>query len=277
MLELLPSYMGKLYVTHSISNTGVEAYLTPPKSFAEEAVKLGGVKLNTVETDTKHVLFVFNQNNKEVKRYYLGKTLQGKSPQRLAEIVYEIITFDAYNPIKKEWVPCVRLFNPKTDFFKKGYGLTTILGNNRWYVLDQDCNYIVVPGKYNYIDGFDTSGFARVKINGYVNIDNPEKSTRDRWGIIDFKGREVLPVIYSEIWSFYNKGRISTKVYEGLEEDGHYYPRHREYRFEFKTCKLIDVEDERREWEREQELNSYSVLDALDGEPEAWGNLGWDW
>jgi len=119
---------------------------------------------------------------------------------------------------------------------------------------------------------------ARVKINGKTYIFEPEKSTCDRWGIIDTEGNEVLPLIYSEIWNFYNKGRKSTKVYKGYEEDGKYIVRSVEYRFEFEKRRLIDVEAE--EYERVSKENpeyNYSIWDALDGEPEAAGNIDYGW
>lgn len=60
----------------------------------------------------------------------------------------------------------------------------------------------VIPfGKYHWIDGFD-SGLARVKIGKETNA--KEQST-NLWGIVNEKGKEVLPLEYSQIWNFYDK------------------------------------------------------------------------
>jgi hypothetical protein len=129
------------------------------------------------------------------------------------------------------------------------YGKVTVVENQdgQWGVIDNEGNIIVPFGKYGWIDGFD-SGLARVRthknsgragdttgmviglfsdnpviIEGKENIqsflDNdrikhPEKYAK--WGIINEKGEEVLPVIYDDIWNFYGKNRYSTKV----EKDG---------------------------------------------------------
>lgn len=67
---------------------------------------------------------------------------------------------------------------------------------------------IIVPFKrYSYIDGFD-GGFARVNVR--------DDKGRQRWGMINEKGEEVLPLEYSNIWNFYGKGRLDTKI----EKDG---------------------------------------------------------
>ncbi len=78
--------------------------------------------------------------------------------------------------------------------------------HGRWYVLhlqNDDFNIdqieyesIVDSSKYTLIDGFD-NGLARVRI---------EKL----WGIINTEGKEVVPVIYENIWNFYGKNRNNT-------------------------------------------------------------------
>ena len=70
--------------------------------------------------------------------------------------------------------------------------------NDRWAVFDTEGNEIIPYGKYSYIDGFDY-GLARVKVG-------------EKWGIINKRGEEVLPVEYDNIWNFLGKGRFSTKV-----------------------------------------------------------------
>ena len=134
----------------------------------------------------------------------------------------------------------------KKDYIKEmNYGSVTVVENRsyQWAVIDNQGNYVVPFGKYGWIDGFD-SGIARVRTNkqlgratfttgiildidtpnpiaieGKENIQSfyendrvkhPEKYAK--WGIINEKGEEVLPVIYDEVWNFYGKKRFSTTV-----------------------------------------------------------------
>lgn len=105
--ELLASFRGKKNVTHIVASNGSESYLTQERSFSDEAYAKGACKLNTVENDTKHVLFLFNDRDAEVGRYYLGKKLQGLTPKQLTEIKHELCFFESWNPETKTWVPCV--------------------------------------------------------------------------------------------------------------------------------------------------------------------------
>lgn len=119
---ILPTFEGRENVTCVISDTGNKAYLTKSVPLKEEVAKLGGCKLNTIDTDIKHVLFVFNSKDEEVKRYYLGKKLQGKTPKELMEMMDLIVAFESFNPKTKEWVPCVGMLSRKsteTDYEKK--------------------------------------------------------------------------------------------------------------------------------------------------------------
>lgn len=132
---------------------------------------------------------------------------------------------------------------------EKTFGNVTVVENSdyQWAVIDKEGNFIVPFGKYGWIDGFD-SGLARVRtpknlwraqnVTGIVlnlldekpTIISGEEEIRDyfaqdkkenpdkyaKWGIINEKGEEVLPVIYDEVWNFFGKNRYSTKV----EKDG---------------------------------------------------------
>lgn len=105
--ETLCSYHGQENVTHVVLNDGTECWLTQERSFEDEANANGACKLNTIENEKKHVLFLFDSNDKEVGRYYLGKKLQGKTPAQLAEIKHSLVFFESWNTATKTWVPCV--------------------------------------------------------------------------------------------------------------------------------------------------------------------------
>ena len=90
----------------------------------------------------------------------------------------------------------------------------------QWGVIDNNGNIIVPFGKYDWIDCFD-QGLAR------VNIRMPQEGNRyatvKKWGIINERGEEVLPLIYDEIWNFYGKNRYSTKAVLDEEEYNIYF------------------------------------------------------
>jgi hypothetical protein len=118
-----------------------------------------------------------------------------------------------------------------------------------------------------------------------VDFIDPSKSTKDRWGIIDIDGKEVLPLVYSEIWGFYNKDRRTTKVVElehKISGDGDPYIIKTIYEFRLFSQKLVEtgywINDEYFEAIDENDLSDqYSIWDALDGEPEAAGNIDYEW
>ena len=215
--DFLDSFEGKKNVWHIISDNGIENWLTQEVSFADETCAKGACKLNTVENETKHVLFLFNDKNEEVGRYYIEKKLQGKTPGQITELKDQICFFESWNPSTKSWVPCIgfsSIERSKRGICKEGCDRITIFRDGYYSVIDKQGNIIVPPGRYNYIDGFDHN-LARVKIEGMTSINNPKESTKDKWGIIDTSGTEILPVVYTEIWNFYGKNLKRTKVWEG--------------------------------------------------------------
>ena len=119
-------------------------------------------------------------------------------------------------------------------------------GSYKWGVTDLDGNVIVPFGKYAWIDGFER-GLARVRglgqLHYFKNViltigDNNEVTTDpdrirqlneeeykahperfSKWGIINEKGEEVLPVEYEEIWNFVGKNYDTIVVKKnGIEQ-----------------------------------------------------------
>ena len=107
--ENINSYQGETNVTKITSDNGSMSYLTQSVSFGDEAYATGACKLNTVENEKKHVLFLFNSADAEVGRYYLGKKLQGKTAKELVEQKHTLCFFKSFNPETSSWVPCVGL------------------------------------------------------------------------------------------------------------------------------------------------------------------------
>ena len=111
----LDQFQGRSNVRHIINDNGVESWLTQEISFGDETFAKGACKLNTIENETKHVLFLFNSDDEEVGRYYLGKSLQGKTPSELVELKSDLVFFESFNPESKSWVPCVKLSSKGDD------------------------------------------------------------------------------------------------------------------------------------------------------------------
>lgn len=107
--ELLNEFNGENNVTKITADNGSVSYLTPSVTFNDAAYATGACKLNTVENERKHVLFLFNADDAEVGRFYLGKKLQGKTPGQLAELKHQLCIFKSYNATTETWVPCVGL------------------------------------------------------------------------------------------------------------------------------------------------------------------------
>lgn len=119
--------------------------------------------------------------------------------------------------------PIYGLINSKgeTIFEPSFYSLLPSIGEKKLYtvqnkdykyaVLNIDGTEVVPFGKYSWIDGFD-NGLARVRIG---NVTNGQNENGNKWGLIDENGKEVLPLEYDSIWTFYGKQRVTTKVIKG--------------------------------------------------------------
>jgi hypothetical protein len=136
--ETLSFFQGKMNVIHCVMDNGQESYLSQSRNFDDEANAKGACKLNTVENEKKHVLFLFNSNNEEVGRYYLGKKLQGQTPDQIIGQIDRLCFFEAWNPETKNWVPCVGISadNPPKDIASKAI----FISNNRTNKMEQGSN-----------------------------------------------------------------------------------------------------------------------------------------
>lgn len=116
----VPFFMGKTKVTKITDGDKVN-YLTSSVSFEEETDRVGADGIVTLNTDKKHVLFLF-KGSKEVSRYYLGQNLQKKSDDEIIEESAHVLFFESWDPTKGtttfvdengetktvqgHWVPC---------------------------------------------------------------------------------------------------------------------------------------------------------------------------
>lgn len=192
------------------------------------------------------------------------------------------------------------------------YGnVKVVLSTSRKYgVTDLEGNIIVPFGKYQWIDGFD-SGLARVRTKGnrksqaetlvaftqglesseeiqaYIQQDKEVHPAQyAKWGIINEKGEEVLPVEYEEVWNFLNNNRYSTTVEKNGEKTNVYFcdlnPELPDPRQQHVQSGGFGGGYERDHYEEfagtyAQDVEGYSdedIYDAFDGDPDAYWNIG---
>lgn len=157
---------------------------------------------------------------------------------------------------------------------------TVLKTDGNFGVVTSNGEIVVEYGKYDYIDGFDIHGLARVKLT----ITECDNSVKSKFGIINSRGNIVLPIEYDNIWNFYGKDYNSIIV----EIDGH-----RKYisfnkllmckNNSYESMDSINYLETRRnrsynEYEGyyAQDVAGYSdedIDDAFDGEPDAYWNI----
>lgn len=152
--------------------------------------------------------------------------------------------------------------------------------HGEWCVKDINDNVIVPFGKYTWIDNFD-SGLARVHTGNYADILLHKGTVK--WGIINEKGEEVLPVEYDDIWNFKNKNRTSTKVIKNGEFHIVYFKDLNGYKCDSSNCS--DNISERNDYDTHygefagsyaQDVEGYSddvINDAFEGDPDNYWNI----
>lgn len=195
------------------------------------------------------------------------------------------------------------------------YGNVTVVENSKhqWAVIDNEGNFIVPFGKYGWIDGFD-SGLARVRTNknpGRINnitgiilnindehpvviqgkeeikkyydnerVKHPENFAK--WGIINEKGEEVLPVIYDDVWKFFGKNRYSTRVVkDGNTSEVYFHDLNPSLPKRGIRQSCYDYDDYGTHYGEfagsyAQDVMGYSddvINDAFDGDPDAYWNI----
>lgn len=127
-------------------------------------------------------------------------------------------------------------------------------GKGMWAVLDDAGNEIVPFGKYSWIDGFD-HGLARMKVYD-------KECRKFKWGIIDKKGKEVLPPEFDAIWNFLGKGRSDTRVVkDGISHQ--FYLNDRAFGGNTTCFEQTQEDEEHPGWDEAEVYSDY--CDAIEG------------
>ena len=105
-----------------------------------------------------------------------------------------------------------------------------------WGWIDLEGNE-VIPPQYIYAYSFEDG--EAIVCKGVWEIDDQNRywCKNEKWGIINTKGEEILPLVYDKIWNFYGKNRFSTKaIKDGVEKEVFFHdlnpalPQHGKYR-----------------------------------------------
>lgn len=224
--EILSSFQGEDNVRHIIDDKGIECWLTPEVSFNDVANAVGACKFNTIENERKHVLFLFNSDDKEVGRYYLGKKLQGKTPSELVEMKHCLVFFDTWNPKSNKWVPCVGAqTSPHFDTHN-----TTITINQKQPIPAQDVDTTATSSSYSYTEQMfkqdiadqDERDLLKYGTKDEKIIAQIEKNKRDNRNFWIF-----IIICFIVIYMFMGLIQKCTKSnYNPLEDDRPWEPRH---------------------------------------------------
>ena len=104
----------------------------------------------------------------------------------------------------------IRIIQGATIISKEGDNPVVVeLPQGLYGVVTTDGDIIVPFGKYDWIDQY-CLGITRVKIG---KRSNGMKKSKCKWGIIDTKGNELIPLIYDNIWN-YKEGPYDTLTLE---------------------------------------------------------------
>jgi hypothetical protein len=274
--RILPEFMGEKDVIMRFMDDGNKYYVTKSNSADEIILKLGVHKFEVKENDKKHVLFLYDCVSKMVGSYYMSKGMHGFTAQEIIAQRDVLRFYKTWSNEYKKWMPCVWGNLDRNCVVNECYGIRTVFKNGKYYVDSRNLykkEYLVPPGKYDYIDTFDKCGLARVRVNSKIDTNNSKNSTCAKWGIIDSEGKEVLPVEYIRIIDFCNKKRkvtILSKYENCISEKGFHMIREYifdldKYRNSYKI-KICPVE----EWYYEDRIRSILSIakDILSGDEE---------
>ena len=162
-----------------------------------------------------------------------------------------------------------------------GYDYDGALG-----LLDMDGNVIIPFGKYSFIDEFE-KGLARVRVSSKYDCD-PNRA--GKWGIINEKGKEVLPAEFDDIWKFHGKNRDYTKIIKDGVESSVYFNALNPSLSIGDQHTLSQIQETDRDFSNDdygthygefagsyaQDVMGYSddvINDAFDGDPDAYWNI----
>lgn len=206
--RILTEFMGEKDVIMKFMDDGIIYYITKSHSFDETISKLEAHRLVVKEDSKQHILFLYNNVSAIVGSYYMSKGLHGFTAQEITAQLDVLRFFKTWSNENKKWMPCVWGNLDRNCIVKEWNGIRTVFRDGKWYI---DCGdihkrlYLVLPGKYDYIDDFNEEGLAKVKINGKIGIKDQKDEVYEKWGIINIDGEEIIPVSFIKIENVCNK------------------------------------------------------------------------
>lgn len=206
--KILPEFMGEKDVVMRFMDDGKIYYITKNNSADDIIIRLGVCRFEVIEDDNKHVLFLYDSVSKMVGGYYMSKGMHGFTAQEIIAQRDVLSFYKTWSNENKKWMPCVWGNLDRNCIVKEWNGIRTVFKDGKWYI---DCGnihkrfYLVLPGKYDFIDDFNEQGMAKVKINGKIEKIEQKDKAYDKWGMINIDGEEIIPVSFIKIENVCNK------------------------------------------------------------------------
>ena len=277
-IQHLSQYAGMSGVTRIVDWECNIRYYANFKSFDQEFRDVGG---QGYRYNHKNGVLEFIDSRQQIINKYAQGWGFAYNNQGIPKIKDKLYFYDSYYEKTNKWY---REYHDKLFRFpgiKIWHNYMTVFDGVKYYVIDNNGNYIIPPGKYDYIDGFK-NGYARVMLK--KDILESDKDTGYRCGIVDSLDRIILPIEYTHIEDFFSLGRTSICICEGgLDCNEQWQSNLYFYKYNILT-KIKELEGDcyyghyhdyikdNRDYGEE-----YSIWDALDGEAEAAGNIDYEW
>ena len=277
-IDTLPEYCGKKGVTKVITSECNILYYANYKSFQDELNEVGACTYSY--DSTKKTLELLDSNNSIMKSYIAAFGFDDSALSKVESVIF----YDAYLDLNHKWYRHFSNNHLRYPSIKEGFGLRTVFDGNKYYVVDKNNNFVIAPGKYDYIDGFNKHGYTRVMVKGMPN--SLPNDCGYRCGIVDVFGNIILPIEYTSIQSFYKGCKYNEiNVWEGGEDvDGEYQSHLYNYKFGILTKQLTQIgscynkryEDFTVETTPDNS-DEYSIWDAFEDNEEAAAAADFEW
>lgn len=272
-IETLPEFAGRNGVTKIIDSNCNIHYLSNLRTYKDELEE--AIATHFMYDLNKNIIELLSSKDVIMEKCYAG---WGFEPPKNFDTnkASRLIFYDEFFSVNNKWYRHFHDNLAQYPSIKTGFGYRTVFDGNHYYVVDNKNEYIIPPGIYDYIDGFNKHGYTRVMVKGKPN--SLSNDSGYRCGIVDVFGNIILPIEYTSIQSFYKDCKNNEiDVWEGGEDvDGEYQSNLYNYKFGILTkqltligsCYYKQYEDLTNETIPDNS-NDYSIWDAFEDNEEA--------
>ena len=280
-IETLSEFGGRNGVTKIIDSNCDIHYLSNIRMYKEELEEV--IATHFMYDLDKRFIELINSNDVIMEKCHAG---WGFEPPRKFDSTKAsgLMFYDEYFTVNNKWYRHFHDNYAQYPSIKIGFGLRTIFDGRNYYVVDNNNNYVIAPGKYDYIDGFNKHGYTRVMVKEKTNSFSNDSGYR--CGIVDVFGNIILPIEYTSIQSFY-KGCKNNEidVWEGGKDiNDEYQSELFHYKFGILTKQLTQIGScfyKRYEAFTDETTSDnsdeYSIWDAFEDNEEAAAAADFEW